>query len=114
MANNTGLRTMAGSISTTADTLSFGRKVRQVAIINHHATQRIWAKLFSSSVSEAAAIAAAAADVAVADADENFVCRAGRTVIFKSKKPLFFAASIIAETGATTYHAVGTEWTDGE
>lgn len=112
MANNTANNHMSGSISTTADTFSFARRVREVRITNHHASQRIWVKMKSSSASAAAALALAAADAAVADADENVVCPAATngTLVWKSGKALYVAGSIIAETGATTYAASGTDY----
>jgi hypothetical protein len=109
MADNSGARVTHGSVGTTAETSWLTEPVNSVTVQNHHATQVLYVRVFTSNTSAAAAKALADATDAVADADENFRIRpAGDPeTVFNSPRQTYVALSVIASGATTPYEVAG-------
>lgn len=117
MADQVGEKILSHSVGGTAERDSLTKRVRQIAVVNQHATQSLFVRVsLASSVAAALAAAGTGSGVAVVNADENFVVPPanGRTVVLKSKKAVYAALSCIATGASTPYVVHGTDFTDGE
>lgn len=86
--------------------------VNQLAIQNNHATQVLFAKVFTG-VTSAAAVAAATAGAATVDGDDCFrVPAGGRVILAKSRRRTYYAIRLIGSGATTTFTLTGTDFFD--
>ncbi len=112
MATQTGATSVHSNIGATIDTISLTNSVRQVAIVNTHASQIIYAKAyFAETVAAALALATAASFATGAD-DTVQIAAGKREVIFKSSRSRCCAIALIASGATTTYACHGSDWFD--
>ena len=90
------------------------QNVRQVAVVNTHATGKLTVKPFFSNTSAADALAKATAASAITSLvnDAFQVAPGKREVVVKSPKSSFVALQIISDTAATTYAVHGSDFFD--
>lgn len=113
-ANITALRTFHTTVGAAEELSALGVPLRQVAIINTHATQALTVLVTTSQTSRADAIAKATAAVdVVADVAESFTVRAGRReVVYKSPAARYVALQVIASGAATPMDVHGSDFFD--
>lgn len=113
MATTTGARTCHGTIGATHDLIELTDQVNQVALINQHATQKMYAKVYTGLTAAAALAAATAGSVAASDDESFYVAPVnGKTVVHKSKQLCFVALRIIADGATTPFSCHGTQFLD--
>ena len=112
MADQVGAKIAYQSAGTGAESVSLTDPVKQLAIENYHATQLLYARVFTGATA-AAALAKADATDAVAAADENwFIAPGTRKVVLKTTRPIYAAVSLIASGASTTCVVEGTDFRD--
>lgn len=110
MADTVGAKICSGSVGAAGESASLTSKVNQVRVTNYHATQVLWAVVYTGATAAAALTLADATD-AVAAADETYIIPAGtKKVIFKSPRSAFIALAVIGSGAATTYVVEGTDF----
>ena len=112
-ANVTAKRIFRTTTGTTQEIHSLQANVRQIAITNPGATAIVTAKPFFASTPAAALAAATGAAAVTSLVDDAYVILPGkREVITKSPKSSFVAIQVIADTAASPYTVVGSDFFD--
>ena len=112
MATQTGATSVHSNIGGTIDTISLTQYVRQVAIVNTHASQIIYAKAYFGETAAAALALASAASFATGADDTVQIAAGKREVLFKSPRAKYCAIALIASGASTTYACHGSDWFD--
>lgn len=107
MSNTNIVKTKPGnSIGGTHDTFTITEKVKEVNLINTHATQQLYAKIYTGN-NAAAALAAAVAGTATTSTGDNVFhappVSARRVKILNSSRVTFACLDVLGSGSATTF-----------
>lgn len=113
-AVTTADRSFHTTVGATEEVSQLNKPVKQVAIVNRHATQSLSVKITTSDTSGAAANtkATAATDITSLGLDTIVIAAGKREVVFKSPASRYIAIQAIASGAGTDMSVHGTEFFD--